>query len=181
MWHVAQIQGALSNRTKKPEQTHGICLFRDLWVSGLVLGLFISVNQEMSLHPWKMKRSRLETITSACELIQEAQLFNEHYDLNARTDPINLLSVGVHTQLVQIYPSLGSNSIIIRDLALLPKAPWGGAPQEWKGNFPGSSWVQDTKVSIKDLKCWVWIPVSPFYWGSLIFLHLKCPYCFWLP
>lgn len=135
MWCVAQIQGALSKRTKKPEQTYGISLFRDLWVSWLALRFFISVNQETSLHLWKMKRYRLGTILDACELIQEAQLLNEHYDLNTRADSINRPSVGVHTQLVQIYPSQGGNSIIIRDLASLPKAPWGG-PSKIKGQLP---------------------------------------------
>lgn len=100
-----------------------------------------------------MERSRLEIITSGCGLMQEAQLFNEHYDLNTRADPINLSSMGGHTQLVQSNPSLGGNSIMIRDLASLPKAAWWGTLEEWQGNSSGSSSVQDASVSIKSVRC----------------------------
>lgn len=68
------------------------------------------------------KSSRMEIVISGYKLHQEAQLLNEHYDLNTEIDCINLPSIGVHTPLAQqVYSSLGCSSNINKRFSSLSK------------------------------------------------------------
>lgn len=68
-----------------------------------------------------MKRSRTKIVISGYKLNQEAQLLSEHFDLNTGINPINLPSIGVHTSLAQVYPTLGGSSIINQGFSSRPR------------------------------------------------------------
>lgn len=105
---------------KQPEQAHGICLLRDLSASWSAL-MLDSNRSGMSLHQGQMKRSRIKIVISGYKLNQEAQLLNERFDLNTGINPINLPSIGVHTSLAQVYPTLGGSSIINQGFSSCPR------------------------------------------------------------
>lgn len=68
-----------------------------------------------------MKRSRIIIVISGYKLKQEAQLLNERFDLNTGINSINLPSIGVHTSLAQVYPTLGGSSIINQGFSSCPQ------------------------------------------------------------